>query len=186
MRYLILGVCVFAAACAGEAPGAPTSASSTVSGASATDAERGSALPFGGTLQSTERVESGDATSEVRHLDGTGNATHLGRFSLSVDFTVTPSTGNAVGTATWTAANGDPIFATVTGHGDIVVFPTVVIGESHSITGGTGRFADASGTIRMIGPGATSLERLPGHSPARSIWVARREPPPTKGVAIPA
>jgi hypothetical protein len=118
-------------------------------------------LPFGGTLRSTERVQSSDQTSEVRHLDGSGNATHLGRFNLSVDFTVTPSTGDAVGTATWTAANGDQIFATVAGHGDIIVFPTVVIVETQSITGGTGRFANASGTIRIdrsgsIVTGATS------------------------------
>jgi hypothetical protein len=35
----------------------------------------------------------------------------------------------------------------VSGHGDIVVFPTATIAETHTITGGTGRFADASGEI---------------------------------------
>ena len=78
---------------------------------------------------------------------GTGNATHLGRFTLIADFTVTRKTGDATGTATWTAANGDQIFVDVFGHGDIVVFPTVTIAETHTITGGTGRFADASGEI---------------------------------------
>ena len=100
-------------------------------------------------LQSTEHVVSEDDASDVRHLDGTGTATHLGRFTLSADFTVTRATGNATGTATWTAANGDQIRVSVVGHGDIVVFPTVTITETHTITGGTGRFADASGKITI-------------------------------------
>jgi hypothetical protein len=94
-------------------------------------------------------VLSEDATRAVRHLDGTGTATHLGRFTLSADFTVTFATGNGAGTATWTAANGDQMFVDVVGHGDFVVFPIVAITETHSITGGTGRFADASGTIHI-------------------------------------
>jgi hypothetical protein len=138
-----------AAACGSEVPGAPTSPSTAISGTAATDAKGGSALPFTGTLESTERVESAGATADVRHLDGTGHATHLGRFALSADFTVTRATGNATGTATWTAANGDEIVASVVGHGDILVFPTVTIAETHTITGGTGRFANASGTIRI-------------------------------------
>ena len=147
MRYLLLGVCVLAAACGGDVPSAPTRTSSAVSGTGATEARGGSALPFSGTLEATEHVVSADATRTVRHLDGTGNATHLGRFTLSADFTVTA--GNATGTATWTAANGDQIFVNVVGHGDIVVFPTVSIAERHSIVGGTGRFADASGLLRI-------------------------------------
>jgi hypothetical protein len=146
MRYLIFGLCVVAAACGSEAPLAPTSPSTAISGTAATDAKGGSSLPFKGTLQSNERVVLETATGDVRHLEGTGNATHLGRFILIADFTVTP-TGDATGTATWTAANGDKILVDVVGHGDIVVFPTVTIMETHTITGGTGRFADASGNI---------------------------------------
>ena len=108
---------------------------------------------FGVTVQGhaavTEHIVSGDDASAVRHLDGTGSATHLGRFTLSANFTVITATGNATGTATWTAANGDQIRVTVVGHGDIVVFPTVTITETHTITGGNGRFADASGTLTI-------------------------------------
>ena len=105
--------------------------------------------------------------SALRHLDGTGSATHLGRFTLSADFTVITATGNATGTAIWTAANGDQLRVSVVGHGDIVVFPTVTITETHTITGGTGRFADASGAITIersvnILSGVSS-----GHSAAR-------------------
>jgi len=151
MRYVVIGLCVFAVACGSEVPGAPTSPSSAISGAEATEARGGSALPFKGQLQSTEHVVSmpPDGSSALRHLDGTGNATHLGRFTLSADFTVITATGNATGTATWTAANGDQIHVSVVGHGDIVVFPIVTIVETHTITGGTGRFVDASGTITI-------------------------------------
>ena len=146
MRYVIVGLCVFAAACGGESPSAPTSPS--VGGAAVTEARGGSGLPFRGTLESTERVVSENPTSAVRHLDGTGPATHLGRFTLSADFTVQIPSANATGTAIWTAANGDRIFASVAGHGDLV-FPIVTIAETHTITGGTGRFADASGTMSI-------------------------------------
>ena len=148
MRYVVFGLCVFAVSCSGQVPTGPTSASSAVTGAAATEARGGSALPFTGNLQSTEHVVSGDDASDVRHLDGTGTATHLGRFTLSADFTVILATSNATGTAIWTAANGDQIRASVVGHGDLV-FPIVTITETHTITSGTGRFADASGTIRI-------------------------------------
>ena len=147
MRYLMIGLCVVAAACGSEVPGAPTSPSTAISGTAGTDAKGGSALPFKGSLQSNEGVVLAGETADDRHLEGTGNATHLGRFTLIADFTVTRKTGDATGTATWTAANGDQIFVDVFGHGDIVVFPTVTIAETHTITGGTGRFADASGEI---------------------------------------
>ena len=136
------------AACGSEVPSAPTSLLNAISKTTATEAKANSALPFNGSLQSAERVESEDATRAVRHLDGTGSATHLGRFGLSADFVVTFATGNATGTATWTAADGAQIFVNLVGHGELIV-PTVAITETHSITGGTGRFADASGTIRI-------------------------------------
>jgi len=150
MRYVVIGLCVFAVACSGQGSAGPTSPSSAIGDAAVTEAKGGSALPFKGQLQSTEHVVSmPDADTTVRHLDGTGNATHLGQFTMSADFTVTMSTGNATGTATWTAANGDQIRASVVGHGDIVAFPTVTIAETHTITGGTGRFANASGHITI-------------------------------------
>jgi hypothetical protein len=82
----------------------------------------------------------------VRQLAGTGEATHLGRFTLTSDFTVDTTTGIGSGTATWTAANGDQIFTTSAGLG-VITFPIATITETHTITGGTGRFAEASGSI---------------------------------------
>jgi hypothetical protein len=140
MRYVVLGFCVFAAACAAP-PSAPTSPSSPVGGAAVTQAQGGSELPFRGTLQATETEDGA-----LHHLVATGNATQLGRFTLTSDFTVNSTTATASGTATWTAADGDQIFTTVVGHA-VVTFPTAAIVETHTITGGTDRFAGTSGSI---------------------------------------
>jgi len=146
MRHLQCGVlafCFFTVACAGGGPNAPTSPSSAIGGTAATAARGGSELPFRGTLDATE-TEDGS----LHHLVGTGNATHLGRFTLTSNFTVDTATATASGTAAWTAANGDQLFTTVTGHA-VVTFPTAAITEIHTITGGTGRFAEASGSLSV-------------------------------------
>ena len=143
MRYLVLGFCLFAAAC-GELPNAPTSPSaSSADGIATTQARGGSELPFQGTLQASEIAEGA-----LRHLVGTGEATHLGRFTLTGEFTISGPPPTGVGTATWTAANGDEIFTTAFGQG-VVTFPVLAVVETHTITGGTGRFAGAAGSIVM-------------------------------------
>ena len=72
MRYVVIGFCVVAAACAGTPPSAPTAPSSTIVGAAVMAARAGSELPFRGTLQATEIV----ADDGLHHLDGVGEATH--------------------------------------------------------------------------------------------------------------
>ena len=155
MRYVIISLCVLATACAGASPTAPTAslgARSTVAitasdgGTATTLAQGGAELPFKGDLTATELVDG-----DQHHLSGTGNGTHLGLFNYSADIIVDEATGDGAGTAIWTAANGDRITANTSGgileadfeHGRIV------IGESQTITGGTGRFSGASGTIRV-------------------------------------
>ena len=83
LQHVVLSLCVLAAACAGEAPTAPTVASSATSGAAVTEAQGGSELPFRGTFQATERFSTAD--DPMNHLVGTGTATHLGRFTLTSD-----------------------------------------------------------------------------------------------------
>jgi len=156
MRYLVLGFCVVAAACgdtpfkSSTAPSRTTlGAASTNSGVAfanagvaSTNASGGSALPFRGTLQATETVADG-----LNRLSGTGEATHLGRFTLVSVFTVIPPpVSTASGEATWTAADGDQIFTTVTGQA-VVTFPIAAIAETHTIVSGTGRFTNASGAF---------------------------------------
>jgi hypothetical protein len=57
-----------------------------------------------------------------------------------------PDTFNLTLTATWVAANGDEIHTTATGTGSSTPTGSEVTLVS-TITGGTGRFADASGTL---------------------------------------
>lgn len=80
-------------------------------------------------------------------LTATGNATQLGRFTAvfphRVNVSTVPSTG--VGTYTFTAANGDTLLADVVGHGMVVAPGLLHVVEMGTISGGTGRFADASG-----------------------------------------
>jgi len=61
-----------------------------------------------------------------------------------INVLTTPVKG--VGSFTLTAANGDTLFGTSTGLG-YVEEGFAYIQETHTITGGTGRFADATGTF---------------------------------------
>ena len=145
MRYAVFGFLVFATACAGAAPTGPTSSLSQIGGGVATtEAKGGSELPFTGTYEGLETV--GTVPSH-HHLDATGNATHLGRFTVTADWTLGPTGGS--GTSTWAAANGDKLFTRFTRNG-VFVPPTATFTETHIITGGDGRFANASGTFTVV------------------------------------
>lgn len=147
MRHLVIGLCVFATAFAGAAPTAPASSLGSLvggGGTAVTAAEGASELPFRGNLQATERV-----AGALHHLVGSGNGTHLGRLRYAADLTINEQTGVGVGTVTWTAANGDQIFAQTTGEIVSLNFPTLTLRETQIITGGAGRFRNASGTITV-------------------------------------
>ena len=146
MRYVAIGFCVFAVACAGQSPAAPTSSMSQIGRGNATTAATGgSELPFTGTYEGLETVLT---PPSHHHLDATGNATQLGRFTVTADWTVTAA-GAIDTSSTWTAANGDELFTRFTRHG-VFVPPTATFTETHTITGGTGRFATASGTFTVV------------------------------------
>ncbi len=94
---------------------------------------------------------------------GSGYVTQLGRFTVSYTVQVNLLTNEGTGgVAEFVAANGDKLFAEGTGQATATdtagVFNVV---EHYTITGGTGRFADASGSITLdrvvnINTGATS------------------------------
>ena len=109
----------------------------------------GEQVPFKGTLEGSFTVIPVPPPSINRLLEATGHATQLGDFTYdfphSVDRSVIPATG--VGFATFTAANGDQVFAFMTGQATLVM-PGVLLGVEHgTILGGTGRFANASGSF---------------------------------------
>lgn len=80
-----------------------------------------------------------------------GNATHLGRFTVAASQCLDPETGIITkGEAIFTAANGDQVFARHSGQ--VTGSPPVLAFEIHyTVTGGTGRFAGASGGIDATG-----------------------------------
>jgi hypothetical protein len=148
MRYVILSFCLSAAACAGDVRSAPTSPSSPIGGAALTEAKRGSELPFRGTLEADE-IHTGSPPLLHSVLTGTGQATQFGRFEATFEFDIqlgVPST--TTGSFTLIAANGDSTSGTLTGRGT-AASGVVTIVETATITEGTGRFANATGSFRI-------------------------------------
>ena len=108
----------------------------------------------------TVNLQTGAATYE-----SSGHLSHLGAVTgtgvQTIIFTG-PNTLRFTGTGTTVGANGDQLFATISGTG--VVSSTAAVTTLNTITGGTGRFAGATGTftvtsvskpISTVGPIAT-------------------------------
>jgi hypothetical protein len=114
-------------------------------------------LPFHGSLEAAETDTLSFPFLTVS-LSGTGQATHLGRFTATFDLLVDVRTSTSRGTVSLIAANGDRVFGTLSGHAT-GVGTTASIVETVIITGGTGRFADATGsfTIERVLDQATGL-----------------------------
>lgn len=105
--------------------------------------------PFKGTVNADETVVPSPPTASLTR-DGTGTATYLGRYTEHIEMTIFLPTLSSTGTATFTAANGDTLTATVAGQATPTTTPGVLsIVEVYTITGGTGRFADATGTFTL-------------------------------------
>jgi hypothetical protein len=109
----------------------------------------GEQVPFNGTLEGSFTVIPVPPPEINRQLDATGKASHFGKFTYdfphSVDRSVMPATG--VGISTFTAANGDQVFALILGEATLFA-PGVLLGvEEGTILGGTGRFEGATGSF---------------------------------------
>ena len=122
-------------------------------------------VPFKGDFVTSREYLSAPPLLRLR-ITATGTASHLGQTTAisypTIDFR-TPPPFHVSGTQVMTAANGDQVFVSFTGYS----FPpdangVIVITASNTITGGTGRFADATGSFH-----ATSLAHT--HSPVGSF-----------------
>jgi len=81
-------------------------------------------------------------------LEGEGHATQLGHFDVSSSIVANEADGTAVGTYEFTAANGDTLTADFTSQVTPTDVPGVVsVAVTATITGGTGRFAGATGSF---------------------------------------
>ena len=100
-------------------------------------------------------------------IDLTGVATHLGKYSAHVDADGEIIGGEVVGHGTFTlvAANGDQLTGTVQFTGPLPSSDFHTTTAVLTITGGTGRFADASGTItsqNLVTPTCFAEPSCPG------------------------
>jgi hypothetical protein len=105
-------------------------------------------VPFKGNLEGDATITPLDPPYVHADVDATGNATHLGLFTLDIPHKVNRADHTAAGTYVFTAANGDMLFADFTGKSTPTAIPGVLyVEETATITGGTGRFADATGSF---------------------------------------
>ena len=135
MRPILLGLCLFAAACSSQSVNSPTSPTSTGLGLAQTAAQGGTELPFRGSFTTVTDVPPPSA-----HATAEGTATHLGRFTGTLTADVNPDS-TSTGTFTFTAANGDQLSGTFVGQGVFIPPNTARLTEVATIENGTGRFA---------------------------------------------
>ena len=113
-------------------------------------AAAGEQVPFKGTLDGDVTHTAVDPHTDYVVVEATGTASHLGQFTLTVPHLVNTTTRTAAGTYEFTAANGDTLTGEFTGASTPTAVPGVIsIVEHVTITGGTGRFADATGTFTI-------------------------------------
>ena len=107
---------------------------------------KGTDRPLSGTSSSTTIVDLAAGTGSVA---GSGQLSHLGRFTFTnhiTSFTLTGGGFTFTLTAVLVAANDDEVYTTAKGTGTLTASGSEATLVS-TITGGSGRFAEASGTI---------------------------------------
>jgi hypothetical protein len=109
-------------------------------------------VPFKGSGEGVVTARTPLTPSFVSLLtEATGNATHLGRFTVEIAHVVNTVARTVTGSYEFTAANGDTLIADVTGpYAPTLENPRVLLGvETATVTGGTGRFAGATGSFTV-------------------------------------
>ena len=140
---LLLGAALLVGCSDRKTPTAPAGPVFSTSGA------KRAMVPFKERYQATGTAGPSTACPILQvRLHGGGTATLLGRYTITNSHCLDPSTGEFTnGAFTKTAANGDQLFGTY--HGQTLPDNTLV--GSLAFTGGTGRFADATGNTTMRG-----------------------------------
>ena len=137
----------------------PSIASSDANAARA-DLSKDQEVPFKGRLEGAATITPLASPFLSVSLEGTGNATHLGRFAVEIPHQVNTTNRTSTGTYEFTGANGDTLTASFTGQASLTATPGVLsVVETATITGGTGRFAGAAGSfaVERLFNQATSL-----------------------------
>jgi acyl-coenzyme A thioesterase PaaI-like protein len=76
---------------------------------------------------------------------------HIGLMQVVTMQTINVGTGSQLGTAEWTAANGDMLYASSQGTATPTGATTIAFSGTTTITGGTGRFTGAGGVLNVDG-----------------------------------
>src|SRR4051812_37728032 len=113
-------------------------------------------VPFHGVFEGDYSVTPIPNTPTAKLVvSASGTGSQLGAFELEIPHVVNFATSNAEGSYLMTAANGDMVIGTFKGHATPIgtdgAFAMIV--EEVTITGGTGRFAGATGgftAVRLI------------------------------------
>ena len=107
-------------------------------------AAAGEQVPFQGKLEGTVTRSLPPPPISVL-VEGTGIATQLGLFTVDIPHVVIPPNGS--GFYHFVAANGDTLTAEFKGVSALAAPGVLYIVETATITGGTGRFAGATGSF---------------------------------------
>ena len=110
-------------------------------------ATAGEQIPFNGTLSGDVTHTPVDAQTDAVLVEATGTATQIGQFAMVSAHHINTVARTAAGTFVFTAASGDKVYADFTGRGQPAAPGFVAVVETATITGGTGRFAGASGSF---------------------------------------
>ena len=152
----VVGVALFVGCSQPITPTSPTSLpSASLSNTSSANATGGDLLsndhevPFKGRLEGTATITPATPPFLSVSVGGTGNATHLGRFTVQIPHVVNTTNRTSIGTYEFTAANGDTLTAGFTGQATLTAPGVLSIVEIATITGGTGRFDDATGRFTV-------------------------------------
>lgn len=101
--------------------------------------------------------------------EGTGQLTHLGRYFMVSPHTSNVFTGETIGDQIFTAANGDTLTAFCEGFPLPQPDGTVVGSLDCDITGGTGRFAGATGEYVFFLVASPRTDGGPGYATKAEI-----------------
>lgn len=107
----------------------------------------GDQIPFRGSMSGTASITPIAPPIVSVLLETSGSATQLGRFTLEAPHIVNQATLTASGTYVFTAADGSTLNASLSGSAVLVAPGVLAISETAAITGGTGRFAGATGSF---------------------------------------
>ena len=153
IQAIPVGLLILAATgCTGDGPTALGAAGSRVASAGETKA-----VPFKAHYDwrvVTETPLPGcDGLGEARaFLEGQGNGTYLGQFTIQLNHCGRPGLPLSDGHGTFTAADGDMLHITYFGVGGLAgTFPVFNFESRVQFAGGSGRFVNAIGNVTVLG-----------------------------------